>query len=122
MNDKLFIRGLRAAVEIGCYEWERGVTQILEFDIELAMNGAVAAATDRLEDAVDYAAISKRVVEEAEASSYQLIESLAEHLAMLILREFGAYWLQLRIVKCTAVPGADGVGIVIERRFTDLPQ
>ncbi len=120
MNDKLFILGLRAEAIIGCYEWERDVPQPLEFDIELATNGAAAAATDALEDAVDYASISKRVIEEVEGSSYQLIESLAEHLAAMILREFGVRWLQLRIMKPTAVPDADGVGIVIERGFADL--
>jgi len=68
---------------------------------------------------LDYAMISNRVMEEAAASSFQLIETLAEHLASLVLQEFGVGWLQVRIMKPTAVPDADGVGVVIER---GLPQ
>jgi len=120
MNDKLFILGLRAEAVIGCYDWEREVRQPLEFDIELATNAAQAAATDAIADAVDYAEISKRVIEETEASSFELIETLAEHLATMILKEFGVRWLQLRVMKPTAVPDADGVGLVIERGFSDL--
>ena len=120
MTDKMFILGLRAEAIIGVYDWERDIRQPLEFDIELLTNAAAAAATDKLEDAVDYATISKRVIEEVEASSYQLIETLAEHVAAMILREFGVRWLQLRIMKPTAVPEADGVGLVIERGFADL--
>ena len=120
MNDKLFILGLRAEAVIGCYDWERDIRQPLEFDIELATNSAKTAATDAIEDALDYAQISKRVIEETEASAFQLNETLAEHLASMILREFGVRWLQLRVMKPTAVPDADGVGLVIERGFADL--
>lgn len=120
MNDKLFILGLRAEAVIGCYEWERDIRQPLEFDIELATNASKAAQSDAIADAVDYAQISQRVIEEVEGSSFQLIETLAEHLATMILKEFGVRWLQLRVMKPTAVPFADGVGLVIERGFADL--
>lgn len=120
MNDKVFILGLRADAIIGVYDWERDIRQPLEFDIEIATDITAAAADDDLTKAVDYAAISKRVLEEVEASSFQLIESLAEHLATMILREFQVRWLQLRVMKPTAVPDADGVGVLIERGFADL--
>ena len=120
MNDKIFILGLRAEAVIGVYDWERDIRQPLEIDLELATNAAKAAETDDIAAALDYAAISARVIEEVEASSYQLIESLAEHLARMVLEEFGVRWLQLRVMKPTAVPDADGVGVVIERGYADL--
>ena len=86
MNDKVFILGLRADAVIGVYDWERDIRQPLEFDIEIATDITAAAAGDDLTKAVDYAAISKRVLEEVEATSFQLIESLAEHLATMILQ------------------------------------
>ena len=84
-------------------------------DLELASDVASGAATDQLEDALDYAAISQRVIAEVEASSYQLIETLAEHLAQLIRTDFAVPWLRLVVTKPTAVPEADAVGVVIER-------
>lgn len=115
MSDKIFILGLRAEAVIGAYDWERDIRQPLEVDLEIATDVPRAAATDALEDATDYSAIADRVVAEVEGSSFKLLESLAEHLAGVVLREFGVSWLQLRIMKPTAVPDADGVGVVIER-------
>jgi dihydroneopterin aldolase len=81
----------------------------------LATDVASGAATDQLEDTLDYAAISQRVIAEVEASSYQLIESLAEHLAGLIRTDFAVPWLRIVVTKPTAVAEADAVGVVIER-------
>ena len=49
------------------------------------------------------------------ATSYQLVESLAEALASLLIEEFAIPWLRLRITKPGAVPGTDAVGVLIER-------
>ena len=113
--DTVFIRGLRAEAIIGCYDHERTIRQPLIIDLELATDVASGAATDQLEDALDYAAISQRVIAEVEASSYQLIESLAEHLAGLIRTDFAVPWLRIVVTKPTAVAEADAVGVVIER-------
>ena len=100
---------------IGCYDHERTIRQPLIIDLELATDVASGAATDQLEHALDYAAISQRVIAEVEASSYQLIESLAEHLAGLIRTDFAVPWLRVAVTKPTAVAEADAVGVVIER-------
>ena len=115
MKDKVIIVGLRAEAVIGVYDWERDIRQPLEFDIEMAADVAGAAEQDDLGKAIDYAAVSRRVIEEAEGSSFELIESLAEHLAAMIRREFSVRWLQLRVMKPTAVPEADMVCVLIER-------
>ncbi len=120
MTDKVLIFGLRAEAVIGVYDWERDLRQPLEFDIEMATDVAAAAENDDLGMAIDYAAVSRRVIEEVEGSTYQLIESLAEHLAAMILREFGVGWLQLRVKKPNAVPEACGVGVLIERGDSNL--
>jgi dihydroneopterin aldolase len=115
MTDKVFINGLRAETVIGVYDWERNIRQPLIFDLEMATDNRAAAKDDDLTKAIDYAAISQRVIAEVEASSFQLIETLAEHLAALILEEFGVQWLQLRVLKPTAVAEADAVGVQIQR-------
>ena len=113
--DTVFIHGLRADAIIGCYDHERTIRQPLIIDLELATDVASGAATDQLQDALDYAAISQRVIAEVEASSHQLIETLAEHLAQLIRSDFGVSWLRLVVTKPTAVSEAHAVGVVIER-------
>ena len=115
MTDKVFINGLRAETVIGVYEWERNIRQPLIFDLEVATDNRAAAKDDGLTKAIDYAAISQRVIAEVERSSFMLIETLAEHLATLILEEFGVQWLQLRVLKPTAVAEADAVGVQIQR-------
>jgi dihydroneopterin aldolase len=115
MSDKVFINGLRAETVIGVYDWERKIRQPLIFDLEMATDNRAAAKDDDLTKAIDYAAISQRIIAEVEASSFELIETLAEHLAAVILKEFGVQWLQLRVLKPTAVAEADAVGVQIQR-------
>ena len=113
--DTVFIQGLKAASVIGCYDWERDIRQTLVIDLELKTDFAHAAQTDALEDALDYAAISKRVVAVCDESRFQLLEALAEHLAGIVLAEFAVSGLRMTIKKPGAVAEAAGVGVVIER-------
>jgi dihydroneopterin aldolase len=113
--DIVYISGLRAQAVIGVYEWERLVRQTLVVDLEMASDTARAAASDAIADALDYAAISQRVLALVEASHYQLIESLAEDVARVVMREFGVSWLKVRIAKPGAVAEAQNVGVLIER-------
>ena len=113
--DTVFIQGLKAASVIGCYDWERDIRQTLVIDMELKTDFAHAAQTDALSDALDYAAISKRVIAVCDESRFQLLEALAEHLAGIVLAEFAVSGLRMTINKPGAVAEAAGVGVVIER-------
>ncbi len=84
-------------------------------DLEMAADVARAAATDRIEDALDYKAVAKRVIGFVETSSFQLVETLAERTAELIRSEFDIPWVRLQLNKTGAIRGASGVGVVIER-------
>ena len=85
------------------------------FDLELKADFTRAAQTDALEDSLDYAAISQRIIAVCDASRFQLLEALAEHLASLLLEEFNIAGLSMAITKPGAVSEADGVGVVIAR-------
>ena len=113
--DIVYTRELRAATIIGVYGWERRIRQTVVLDLELATDNRRAAASDRIEDALDYAALSARVVSFIEGSEFQLIETLAEQVAAIVLGEFGVPWLRLRLAKPGAVTQARDVGVVIER-------
>ncbi len=113
--DTVFIRGLKVKATVGVFEWERQIRQNLVLDLDLRTDAARAAASDALEDSVDYKAISQRVAEFVEASEYRLVESLAEALANVIREEFKVGWLRLRVSKPYAVRIAREVGVVVER-------
>ena len=115
MTDTVFIKGLKAASVIGCYDWERDIRQTLMIDLELKADFTRAAQTDALEDALDYAAISQRVIAVCDESRFQLLEALANHLVQLLLAEFGIAGLKMTITKPGAVAEAEGVGVVIDR-------
>lgn len=113
--DIVYIRALRADTIIGVYDWERLVRQSVVLDLELATDNRRAAADDRIADALDYAAVSARVLTFIEGSDFQLIETMAEQVASLVLSEFAVPWLRLRLAKPGAVARAEEVGVVIER-------
>ena len=113
--DIVFITGLRADTVIGVYDWERRIRQTVVLDLELASDNRRAAASDGIGDALDYAAISARLLSFIEESEFQLIETLAEQVAALVLAEFAVPWLRLRLAKPGAVAEARDVGVLIER-------
>lgn len=113
--DRVIIEALKVETTIGVYEWERRIRQQVVFDLELACDAAKAAASDRLEDAVDYKAVSKRVRTLASGGEWTLVEALAEAVADCVREEFGVGWLRVSVRKPGAVTGAQCVGVVIER-------
>ncbi|HEX7045422.1 MAG TPA: dihydroneopterin aldolase [Burkholderiales bacterium] len=117
--DIVYIRNLRIDCIIGVFEWERRVRQTVALDLDLATDVARAAATDRLADTVDYKAIAKRLIEYVGQSQFQLVETLAERVADIVLHEFGVRWVRVRINKKGALRQATDVGVVIERGRKD---
>ena len=113
--DKVFIEGLEIEALIGIYDWERRIVQPLRFDLEMAFDNRVPAASDDIADTLDYKAVSKRLVEFVGQSGFGLVETLAERCAALVIEEFGVSWLRLKLSKPGAVRGARAVGVVIER-------
>jgi dihydroneopterin aldolase len=115
MTDIVFIRQLRIETVIGVYDWERTIKQPVVLDIEMASDNAVAAASDHLDDALDYNAIAERLKQFVGQSKFQLVESLAERCAGIILGDFGVAWVRIELAKPGAVAEAAGVGVIIER-------
>ena len=113
--DKVFIEALEIEALIGIYDWERRMRQPLRFDVEMAFDNRKPAATDAIEDTLDYKAVSKRLIAYVSASEFGLVETLAERCAALILEEFGVRRVRLKLSKPGAVRGASAVGVVIER-------
>ena len=114
-KDKVHIEGLQIETIIGVFDWERVVKQTLELEIEFTVDVARAAKTDKLEDTLNYKNLCQQVVAFVKKNHFNLIETLAEQIAELIMDEFGVLWLRLRVSKPGALRGARNVGVVIER-------
>ncbi len=113
--DIVYIRDLRIETIIGIYDWERQVKQNVSLDLEMAADIRRAAATDDIQYALNYKAVSKRVIAFVENREALLVETLAEEVAGLVLKEFDVSWLRLRLSKPGALRGARDVGLIIER-------
>ena len=113
--DIIFLRNLRIETIIGIFDWERKAKQAVFFDIEMATDVIKAASSDHIDDALDYKSISKAIINFVEESEFQLVETLAEKVAELIMSNFDVPWLQLSLNKKGAIRHADDVGITIER-------
>lgn len=115
LQDIVFIEDLRIDTIIGIYDWEREVRQTVALDIEMAADNTKPAATENIDDALNYKAVAKRLIAFTEQSQYQLVETLAEKLVEIILTEFEVPWCRLKLSKLGAVTGSRSVGVVIER-------
>jgi dihydroneopterin aldolase len=113
--DIVFIEALKVDTLIGIYDWERRAKQPVVLDLEMAFDNRVPAASDRIEDTLDYKAVSKRLGRFIADAEFGLVETMAERCAEIVQREFNVPWLRLRIRKPGAVRGAVAVGVQIER-------
>lgn len=113
--DIVYIRELEIQTVIGIYDWEREIRQTVSLDLDMGTDIRAAAATEDIENTLDYKAVSKRLIAYIEESEFLLIETMAERVAEIVLAEFPVPWLRLRVGKPGAVTGARDVGVIIER-------
>jgi dihydroneopterin aldolase len=111
----IFIHDLRVETRIGIYEWEKHAKQTVRLDIDLGLPSDDVFRTGDFNDALDYAAIVKRLQAFAADHPHHLLERFAQAIADLLTNEFGAPWVRVRVAKLGAIPGVKELGIVIER-------
>lgn len=113
--DKIFISDLRIETVIGIYDWERKIRQPVSIDLEMASDIRKAAGSDSIEDTLDYKAVAKRLIAFVGDAEFQLVETLAERVAMIVIDEFAVPWVHVRLSKPGAVRGSRDVGVDIVR-------
>lgn len=114
--DKVFISQLHVDTIIGVYDFEKEAKQSLFFDIEMLCDIKPAATTDDINLALDYAKVSERVIEYTTAKPVELLETLVEQLAVIILTEFNTSQVTIKVSKPAAVAQAQTVGVEITRQ------
>lgn len=115
MNDTVLIEGLTVETVIGVYDWERDILQQLQVDLEMAWDNRPAAASDDVQQALDYAAVSEYVQAFFERCQPALLETAAERLAGDLMAAFSIPAIRLTLWKPGAVPAARQVGVRIQR-------
>jgi dihydroneopterin aldolase len=113
--DIIFLRELKIDTLIGVYEWEKRVPQTLQIDLEIALPNSRACQTDNINDALDYAEVAQHIQIVLSEGHYSLLETLAEHIAQIILKDFNAPWVKVSVAKPQAIRNCKMVGISIER-------
>lgn len=113
--DRVFIENLTIETVIGIFDWERDIRQTVSLDLEMDFDIRQAAATDAIADTLDYKSVAKRLIRFVERSEFQLVETLAEKCAAIVLAEFPVEHLKLKLSKPGAVRGSSAVGVIIER-------
>ena len=113
--DTIFIHALKTEAIIGIFDWERQVKQTVLVDIEIGADIAKAAVSDSIDDTLNYKRVAKRVLAFVEESTFHLVETLGEHIAMLILEDFGVPWVRISLSKPGAIRSSRDVGVLLER-------
>jgi dihydroneopterin aldolase len=113
--DIIFIDDLRVTTLIGIYPREKAMPQTVEISLQIGCSTASAGASDDIHDTIDYAVVVDRLRAELGARHFNLLEKLAEHVALLLLDDFGATWVRVSIAKLGMMRGVRRVGVVIER-------
>ena len=114
MADKLVISDLVAECRIGVYEWEQANPQHVWIDLELAIDAAKAAALDDVKATIDYGRLVSAVTQHVQHKPFGLLETIAEDVASLILKEFAVSQVLVRVKK-RALPGLDYAAVEITR-------
>ncbi len=113
--DTIFISELKVQTKLGVPDWERMVPQTIVIDIEIGYDLGPAGKTDSIADTIDYGAVVNRIRETLDAQSFKLVEALAEHICQLILNEFNALNVKIKVAKPSVLPGLKALGITIQR-------
>ena len=113
--DIIFLHDLKVETVIGIWDWERKIRQTVAIDLDMFADIRKAAASDSVDDTLNYKLVAKRVQQFVADSSFQLVETLAEKIAEIVLGEFDVAWVRVKVNKPGAIRGARDVGVLIER-------
>ena len=113
--DAILLRDLRVETLIGIHKRERHVVQTLSIDLDIGIPGTAVFSSDKVADCIDYDKVTTRIRELA-GEHVNLVETLAERVARLVLEEFGAAWVKVSIAKLGILKDVGLVGVTLERR------
>lgn len=122
--DRVHINGVSAQGYHGVLTAERAQGQIFRVDVTLYLDTAPAAQTDDLAMTVNYAHVCDALVSVIEGPEVNLIETLAERLAAIVLETDLVYGVDVTVHKPQApiAVAFDDVAIQIQRSRDNMPR
>jgi len=116
--DTISLHRLAGETIIGVNDWEKHHPQSVIIDLDMAVDAKKAAERDDLNATVDYSKVADDILQLLKDNCFLLIESLAETLASLVIDNYGAPWVRIKVSKPGALNAADAVSVMIERSKT----
>ena len=114
--DTIFLEQVAVQTTLGVPEWERLKPQTILLDIEIGYDLSKSCQSDAIEDTIDYGLVVNRIRETLKENSFKLVEALAEHVCKLILKEFKAESVKIKVAKPAILPGLKALGVIIKRQ------
>ena len=114
--DAIVIRDLRVEALIGIHRRERHAPQTVSIDLEIGVPGTAVFASDKVADTIDYEQVALGIRTLASSGHFRLVETIADRIATLLIKDFGAPWVKVSVAKVGILPNARFVGVTIERR------
>ncbi|WP_340539754.1 dihydroneopterin aldolase [Nocardioides sp. GXZ039] len=97
--DRLALVGLECRGHHGVFDFERRDGQRFVIDLVLGLDTRPAAASDDLQDTVDYGSLGTSVQAAVEHDPVDLIETLAQRIADVCLLDARVEWVQVTVHK-----------------------
>tara|TARA_B100000886_G_scaffold140533_1_gene95159 strand:- start:19855 stop:20226 length:372 start_codon:yes stop_codon:yes gene_type:complete len=114
-GDKIYIEDLRVKATIGIFDWEKKIKQEVSISYEIPHDNRKAAADDIIEATTDYKTITKAIIALVEGNKFELVETFAEKIAEMVIKDFKVEEIRLRVSKPGALRFSKDVGVIIER-------
>ena len=114
-HDTLLLDGIHLNCVLGVFPEERAEKRPVVVTVCLHTDTQAAAATDDLADAVDYHALTQRIIGHAERTQFNLVETLAETIARICLEDTRVRAVEVRVRKPSPMPGLDASEVTIIR-------
>ena len=107
------ITNLKLRAIIGANDWERETKQDVVINVAIDFDAAKAGKSDSIKDTVDYKTITKRIIKEVEASSFFLLEKLAQVILNIVMENPKVKEASVRVDKPFALRFADSVSVEV---------
>ncbi len=113
--DLIFIEGFLGQTVIGIHDNELHLPQPISIDLHAGLPRVRACDTDRIADTIDYSVVHSRLTRLLAEHRLQLLEAFAEAVADILIDEFGAHWVRVKVIKPRKFDNVQAVGVLIER-------
>jgi 7,8-dihydroneopterin aldolase/epimerase/oxygenase len=112
-RDRISLTGITAFGHHGVFDFERQQGQPFVVDVSCTLDLSSAASADDLEQTIDYGALVRAVVADIERDPLNLIEALADRIAMTCLRYEAVQCVEVTVHKPQAPMPVDVADVAV---------